>query len=108
MPEVIAKSTCLIHSSRSATARCPECRRFFCEECVTEHDGRLTCAHCLRDEENKGAEPVRRQLGIFVSPVLQFGIGLLMVWMLFYYTARFLMLIPASFHDGIMWEETGN
>jgi len=100
MPEVIAKSTCLIHLSRPATARCPECRRFFCEECVTEHDGRLTCAQCLRDEDSSGDKLGQRGPGLIVFPVLQFVIGLLMIWMLFYYTARFLMLIPATFHGG--------
>jgi len=103
MPEVIAKSTCLIHLSRPATARCPECRQFFCEECVTEHDGRLTCAQCLRDAVSKRSEPGRGP-GAFVFPLAQFGAGLLMIWMLFYYAARFLMLIPAPFHDGTVWE----
>jgi len=104
MSKVIAKSTCLTHPSRSAAARCPVCRHFFCEECITEHDGRLTCAQCLRDAENKEDETIRRRPWAVVFPVLQFGIGLLMIWMLFYYSARFLMLIPTSFHDGTVWE----
>jgi len=104
MPEALVKSTCLIHSERSAVARCPECRRFFCGECITEHDGRLTCAQCLREEESKEGEESQRRAGAVVYPAMQFVIGLLMIWMFYYFTARFLMLIPAPFHDGTVWE----
>ena len=104
MPETISESTCLIHSTRPATARCPECRRFYCEECVTEHDGRLTCAGCLRGEKNITGESNQHRPLAVVFSILQFGVGLLMIWMFFYFTARFLMLIPASFHDGTVWE----
>lgn len=104
MSETLVKSTCLIHSDRSAVARCPECRCFYCAECITEHDGRLTCAKCLREEESKQGVESQRSVGAVVYPAIQFVVGLLIIWMLFYFTARFLMLIPAPFHDGTVWE----
>ena len=39
---------CFHHSHREAVARCPECRQFYCRECVTEHDYRVICATCLK------------------------------------------------------------
>lgn len=105
MSETISKSICLIHPTRAAAARCPECRRFFCGECITEHDGRLTCAQCLRDEGNgKGGEQKPNRLLGLIAPALQLGIGMVLIWSFFYFIARFLMLIPATFHDGTVWE----
>ncbi len=105
MSEAISKTICLIHPNRAAAARCPECRRFFCGECITEHDGRLTCAQCLRDEESgKSGDKGQSRLARIIAPVLQFGVGIVLVWMLFYFIARFLMLVPATFHDGTVWE----
>lgn len=107
MAEVISKSICLIHPGRAASARCPECRRFFCGECITEHDGRLTCAQCLLDEGSKigGQEQESKwRIGAAVFPVLQFALAMLLIWILFYFLARGLMVVPASFHDGTVWE----
>ena len=36
---------CLHHPAREAVALCPECRRFYCRECVTEHAGRMIEEH---------------------------------------------------------------
>lgn len=43
----LARARCLFHAEREAAVRCPGCRRSFCRECVTEHDGRLLCRGCL-------------------------------------------------------------
>lgn len=102
MLETIARSSCLIHPSRPAEARCPQCRRFFCGECITEHEGRLTCAQCLREGRKEEAGGGGRRS--YLLPVLQWGIGLLLIWMFFYCCARVLMMMPASFHDGMVWE----
>ncbi|MFK5923502.1 MAG: rhomboid family protein [Verrucomicrobiota bacterium] len=106
MADLIAKTICLIHPSRAAAARCPECRRFFCGECITEHDGRLTCAQCLRDEESGSRVEVKpNRLFAMAAPTLQLLIGVILIWALFYFVARFLMMVPATFHDGTVWEE---
>ena len=38
---------CFNHMLREAVACCPECRRYFCRECVTEHEDKVLCAACL-------------------------------------------------------------
>ncbi|MCI0613826.1 rhomboid family protein, partial [bacterium] len=43
-PELISKQRCFFHSQREAVVRCPECGRYYCRECVTEHLDRLLCA----------------------------------------------------------------
>jgi len=45
---MLARARCTNHDSRQAAGLCPSCRRPFCRECLTEHEGRLTCAACLR------------------------------------------------------------
>ena len=44
----LARARCTNHELRQASGVCPLCRRPFCKECLTEHDGRLTCASCLK------------------------------------------------------------
>jgi hypothetical protein len=39
---------CFNHGMREAAARCPECGRFYCRECITEHDDRVLCSACLK------------------------------------------------------------
>ncbi len=87
---------CVQHPSREAVARCPSCVRFYCRECVVEHDGRLLCTSCLA----KSSAPVRRSRGI--AAVAWFGAaaaGLLMAWASFYYTGSLLAKIPSEFHQ---------
>jgi hypothetical protein len=40
----ITQQRCLNHMLREAVARCPECSRFFCRECITEHEDKVLCA----------------------------------------------------------------
>ena len=83
-------------------ARCPVCLRFFCRECVTEHEDRVICAECLRKMvagRGSRAAGVRRVFGALL-PVA----GLLIAWLFFYAVGRSLLLIPASVHDGTVWE----
>ncbi len=104
MSSGLAKSTCVIHPDRTAVARCPSCQRFFCGECVTEHDGRLVCAACLA--ESGRSQPGARSLlaRIHPAPLLQFVFALLVVWLSLYFVARFLGGLPDTFHDGTIWE----
>jgi hypothetical protein len=94
---------CSFHWQREAVAKCPECNRFFCRECITEHEGRVVCADCLKKlvhrEERKSRNPLR-----YVSQVLKFAFGVVVIWIFFYYLGRILMVIPESFHDGTIWK----
>ena len=93
---------CLHHPFREAASRCPGCRRCFCRECVTEHEDRVICADCLKKlavSPQARSKSVRRLLRALLPLA-----GLLMAWLCFYAVGRTLLLIPASVHDGTIWE----
>ena len=93
---------CFYHEFREAACRCPICRRYFCRECVTEHDNRVLCVECLKKivagqgVQRSGVRRVLRGL----LPVA----GVLMAWLFFYTIGRTLLLIPSAVHDGTVWE----
>lgn len=103
MSEALSATTCCVHGERPAAARCPSCRRFFCPECITEHEGRLTCASCLDSAAPPEGEK-KPGIGLFAAPVLQFVIALLVCWLIFHFVAQFLGDISDEFHDGTVWE----
>ena len=93
---------CFNHALREAVARCPECGRFFCRECVTEHDDRVICATCLRQM----AKPPFTQRAGFLA-VLRTGelaAGLTAAWVIFYLLGLLLVSMPNSFHEGTLWK----
>ena len=103
MPVQLTHVRCFQHVSREAVARCPECQRFYCRECVTEHHGRMICRSCLEDllAENK----IERK-GFLHGVVgwLLAGIGLMLAAYVFYLLGRILLRIPSSFHSGIFFD----
>ncbi|MDP6634225.1 MAG: rhomboid family protein [Phycisphaerae bacterium] len=97
----LAHRRCDNHADREAAARCPECGRFFCRECVTEHAGRVICADCLATMTS-GADSKRwspRMLAPYAAAI----VGMLVAWMAYYYMGRFFLGLPHEFHEGIMW-----
>ena len=102
MSEIVYQ-ICTNHSQRMAAARCPECGRFFCKECITEHRGRVLCTACLE----KTISPVsgRRSRLFGLLRMLQWSLGVWLLWVFFYYFARLLLRIPASFHEGTLWQQ---
>ena len=97
----IAQQRCFIHDFREAVARCPVCRNAYCRECVTEHEGRVVCAVCLKNML-VARDATRRRFVRIAASVLPIA-GLLLAWLCFYGIGRILMLIPASVHDGTVW-----
>ena len=107
MSESLAKATCRIHFERPASARCPSCHQFYCAECITEHDGRLTCASCLNEAREEAAAPKRSRSWtgwLQPMPVIQLVVAVVVVWIIFYLLAQTLTDIPDRFHDGTIWE----
>jgi hypothetical protein len=91
----LAAQRCFHHETREAVARCPGCSRFFCRECVVEHDDRLFCSDCLKHESaGKGGRNSRTAR--FLTPVGVLG-GVLLAWMVFYWLGQLLLLIPDEF-----------
>jgi hypothetical protein len=87
---------CLRHDGREAAARCPACRRYFCRECVTEHEGKVICAECLA----KLLQPARTADSRSIRWVIYAIGGITIAWIFFYYLGAFLSRTPASFHGG--------
>src|SRR5947207_4177081 len=97
----LTQQRCLNHGFREAVARCPECRQFYCRECITEHDDRVICANCLR-KLTLNPEAGRKSFA-WLMPVLQCAAGLMVLWVVFYFFGATLLSIPSSFHEGTIW-----
>lgn len=101
------RSKCLNHPDREAVACCPECKNFFCRECVTEHHGKLVCKTCLTSAASSeqttslnAFQKIMSGTGTLFKMVLSFSI----LWLTAYAFGRLLLLIPDSFHSGDIWE----
>jgi hypothetical protein len=92
---------CFHHEFREAASRCPICLRYFCRECVTEHEDRVLCTECLKKVVVR--ESLRAGVGRRILRGLLPIAGLLMAWLFFYALGRALLLIPAQVHDGTVW-----
>jgi hypothetical protein len=99
----VAHQRCYNHAEREAAARCPECKRFFCRECVSEHDDRVLCAACLVKRTRPGFTKRYHLRGVVV--MLQAMVGLVLLWLVFYTIGRILLNIPDTFHEGAVWRD---
>jgi hypothetical protein len=93
---------CLNHLAREAVARCPECRQFFCRECITEHDDRVICAACLKKLAR--VPLLKRPAFAGVMRTAHCAVGIFTVWFFFHLLAEILLKLPADFHEGTLWE----
>src|SRR5207237_9981843 len=93
---------CVHHPSREAVARCPGCRRFFCRECVSEHEDRMLCASCLARELR--VEKTERSVFRSLVRGSMAIVGLLVAWWFFDLLGQGLIKIPASVHEGTIWK----
>lgn len=98
----LAQQRCFNHPAREAVARCPECARHFCRECITEHDDRVVCSACLHKLTRK-PERRRYRLGPLVKCV-QFGLGIVLTWLFFYFVGQGLAQLPSAFHSSTVWQ----
>lgn len=100
---LLAQSRCFQHASREAVARCPECERFYCRECVTEHDGRMICRSCL--DNLLDVEPKERSGVLVVARSwLLAGVGYVIAVYVFYQIGQLLLRIPSQFHNGVLFD----
>src|SRR6266566_3805111 len=102
MIQPLAYQRCFNHAAREAVARCPDCRRYFCRECITEHDDRIICAACLRKRKHP---PLIERRG-FATAIRcsQCLFGLLLAWCFFYLVGETLLRLPNSFHEATLWQ----
>ena len=62
----------------------------------------MFCATCLR--EKTGSKAARKRDWFVLSIVAQAVFGLLGLWFTTYFLGRALLQMPASFHEGTLWE----
>lgn len=98
----LASQRCFNHAAREAAARCPECGRCFCRECVSEHEDRLICAACLKQLTRPQLSKRYHFVGLF--RLVQLVLGILVLWSSFYLLGQALLSIPTTFHDAKIWE----
>jgi len=98
----LAQQHCLNHAAREAVAQCPECRHFFCRECITEHDDRVICAACLR-KMTRADGPRRKPFQALGRVGLSLA-GVATAALFFYLIGQLLLSVPTSFHDGTLWK----
>lgn len=103
MSSPLAQARCFIHLHREAAARCPACGRFYCRECVTEHEGRVVCRGCLEAVLQDAAPKGRGWWACLATWTLAM-VGYLLVVVVFYGLGRVLLNIPSKFHSGIFFE----
>jgi len=99
--EELSRQRCFHHRFREAAARCPECTRFFCRECITEHENRVLCNTCLQKTVYSLAD--RKS---WTAPLFQIGfftLGILILWFSFFYLGQLLIWAPDAFHEGSLW-----
>jgi hypothetical protein len=98
----LAQQRCFNHAAREAAARCPACGRFYCRECVTEHDDRLVCAACLRKIAHV---PLLKRRGFARTLlVVRCALSVFLLWFMFYLIGEGLASLPDSFHQGTLWQ----
>jgi hypothetical protein len=100
--QTLAYQRCLNHVGREAVARCPECRQFFCRECITEHDDRVICAACLKKLAR--VPLLKRPAFAGLMRVAQCAFGIFIAWFFFHFVAEMLLKLPTDFHEGTLWE----
>lgn len=98
----ISHQRCFNHENREAAALCPECSRFFCRECVTEHNGRVLCSECIANQANPLT--LRSNFLSRTAHVALVLLGILTAWYCFFYTGQTLLGLPDNFHDGTFWK----
>jgi hypothetical protein len=97
----LLQQKCYHHKHREAVARCPECKRYFCRECITEHDDRVLCTDCLVRMSGKSQRHSSAFNSVFY--ILRFLSGTIVLWLAFYYIGLMLLSLPTSFHEGTLW-----
>ena len=96
----LLKQRCHLHANREAAARCPACRRFFCRECITEHEHRVICATCLAASTAPPPAVKKPRRSSHLPLTL---LALLCAWACFYLIGQLLLNIPSRFHEGAIW-----
>jgi hypothetical protein len=102
----LLRQQCELHLDRGAVARCPDCGRFYCHECITEHEGEVLCKRCLNQEVESDDEPsgfMQRNAFFLKACAIPFLISAGYILLFFVFASLGMMLIrfPDEFHHAI-------
>jgi len=97
----LRQQRCDNHPSREASARCPECGKFFCRECITEHDDRVLCASCLAKLAIK--KTAGQASWAWMPRVALALLAIAVVYAVFFLAGTMLLSIPSHFHSHGGW-----
>jgi hypothetical protein len=97
----LREQRCYHHPQREASARCPECRHYYCRECITEHDDRVVCATCLARLTGKKKE--RSGAWDLLPRLLLALVAFITVFFLAFGLGDALLAIPSQFHEMGGW-----
>lgn len=98
----LARQKCFFHGSREAAGICLDCGRYFCRECLTEHDSRVICASCLENHTSS----VKKTSGFaLIRCTGYFLVAFVLLWFVFYRFGMTLAELPSSFHEGTLWKD---
>jgi hypothetical protein len=98
----LLQQRCFNHAGREAVARCPECTQYFCRECITEHEDRVVCSACLKKLAR--VPLTKRPAFTKFLKIAQCAAGIVVAWFFFFLIGDALLKIPASFHEGTLWQ----
>ncbi len=98
---ILRQQRCFHHPQREASARCPECSRYYCRECITEHDDRVVCASCLAKITLKKETSVRHWA--LVPRLMLALVAVLVVYAVIVLVGNALLSMPSAFHDAGGW-----
>lgn len=98
----LSNQRCFNHGLREAVARCPGCGRFFCRECVTEHESRVLCVHCLPGGACQAKTRLFRLRTLW--GLCSFVVSVLLIWFVVYAVGQGLLMLPSSFHEKVVWQ----
>jgi hypothetical protein len=97
----LRQKRCINHPQREASARCPECGKFYCRECTSEHDDRILCASCLvkigiKKETGTPWWAWAPRLGLVLLAIAT-------VYFIFLLVGNILLSFPSEFHGKGGW-----
>jgi hypothetical protein len=98
---VLIRERCWHHPDREAAGRCTGCARFFCRECITEHDDRFICATCL---ERAARARTHRGTRVFQTTLLTCA-GFIAAWVAFYAAAEWFASRAHEWQDNKTWQQ---
>lgn len=101
-PADLAHQRCFNHGAREAVARCPECGKHFCRECITEHDDRVLCTSCLKHLAKRTSR--RGSALARCSRLVQCVLGIVLAWFFFFLVGESLLRLSSSFHATDVWQ----